>query len=427
MRKLLAWFLNSQKRRARRRLARTGLTADQLAAETVVTGKAWDDFCDTLKAAGGSVVGFGNPDDPLSRAEGFRYLSRLIRAALDNFIESGDPDQPALRRLVDGTVKLGADNPDFIYRNAVLDGRHEYVLSGRLGTTFIIMSTQDGDYTDQRDTQMAFSGQLTTDELEIGPDGEVEIVLANERPAGAANWLPTSPNTKMLMLRELLRDRDRDVPSKLTIRRREPVAPVPFGPARLSDGLAQAGQFVAGASLMFTRWANGMKSHTNTLPRFDQAKSDAAGGDPQMAYFHSYWAVPLGKALIIETPVPECTTWNCVLQNHWMESLDYRVEQIHVNKHSASYRPDGSVRIVVAHEDPGVPNWLRTQGHEFGTIAFRWNRAASHPEPQARLIDVAELEALRAEEAAAPSTGLAYEPAPTQGKNPGKNQGRQAA
>ncbi len=411
MRRALAFFLNLQKRRAQRRMARKGLTPDQAAAEAVVTGRAWDEFCDTLKAAGGSVLGFGNPTDPETQAEGFRYLSRLIRAGLENFIESGDASAPTLRRLVHETVKLGADNPDFIYRNAVLDGREEYVISGNMGTTpFMIMSTQDGDYTDQRNTEMPFAGQITTDEMVIDADGNVEITLSNERKG--MNWLRTTPETKMVMIRELTADRSRDTSSTLTIRRvGGDGAPTHFGPDRLVSGLAQTSQLVAGASLMFVRWANGMKERsTNELPRFDQAKSDAAGGDPQMAYYHSYWNVPEGKALIIETPVPECTTWNCVLQNHWMESLDYRYSRIHVNKHSAAYRPDGSVRIVIAHDDPGLPNWLDTQGHDFGTICFRWNRAASHPVPSTRLVDIAELDALRAEEAAAPSHGIAYTP-----------------
>ncbi len=46
----------------------------------------------------------------------------------------------------------------------------------------------------------------------------------------------------------------------------------------------------------------------------------------------------------------------------------YRHFTIHTNKHKASYRPDGSVRIVVAHNDPGVPNWINTVNHESGTM-----------------------------------------------------------
>ncbi len=51
----------------------------------------------------------------------------------------------------------------------------------------------------------------------------------------------------------------------------------------------------------------------------------------------------------------------------------------------------GSVRIVVAHEDPGLPNWIETAGHHQGTMCFRWIRADEHPQPQTRVVKLAEL------------------------------------
>ena len=39
--------------------------------------------------------------------------------------------------------------------------------------------------------------------------------------------------------------------------------------------------------------------------------------------------------------------------------------------------PDGSIRIIVAHQDPGLPNWLNTCGHGEGTMCWRWYRLAA--------------------------------------------------
>ena len=47
-------------------------------------------------------------------------------------------------------------------------------------------------------------------------------------------------------------------------------------------GLQQAAVLVAGASAMFAKWARGFQAHTNALPLFDQATSNAAGGDPNI-------------------------------------------------------------------------------------------------------------------------------------------------
>ena len=60
----------------------------------------------------------------------------------------------------------------------------------------------------------------------------------------------------------------------------------------------------------------------------------------------------------------------------------------------AFYREDGSVRIVVAHEDPGVDNWIHTTGHESGTMCFRWIKAETHPQPRTRVVKLKEVEKL---------------------------------
>jgi hypothetical protein len=77
-----------------------------------------------------------------------------------------------------------------------------------------------------------------------------------------------------------------------------------------------------------------------------------------------------------------------------MESLDYRYHTVHVNKHTAKYETDGSVRIVVAHEDPGRPNWIDTVGHDSGTMCLRWVRANEHPQPRTRVMKIHEVRAL---------------------------------
>ena len=56
---------------------------------------------------------------------------------------------------------------------------------------------------------------------------------------------------------------------------------------------------------------------------------------------------------------------------------------------------DGRVRVVVAHEDPGLPNWLETAGHDRGTMCWRWIHAQSHPQPIATVVPLAALRAER--------------------------------
>jgi len=363
--------------------------SEQDPADRALSGRSWEDFCDTIKSAGQTILADGQPDNALDRVEGFRYLSRLTRAALETFVEFADPLAPVLNRPVHETAKIGADNPDNYYQHATLSGEHEYRISGTRGTIhYLDFATQSGGVASSGDSEQA--GHLDAADLDIAPDGSFEIHLScSERPG---NWLRMTPGTTALIVRQTFLDRLSETPADLRIERiGGDGKPTPLSAQAFDAGLAQASGLVVSCAALFSSWAAGFQKHTNELPKFDDTVSMGAGGDPNICYYHSYWRLGPQEALVIETTPPPCESWNFQLDNHWMESLDYRYHTIHVNKHTAEYGDDGSVRIVVAHEDPGVPNWVETAGHAQGTMCFRWIRAEHHPQPQTRVVKLSEL------------------------------------
>jgi hypothetical protein len=74
-----------------------------------------------------------------------------------------------------------------------------------------------------------------------------------------------------------------------------------------------------------------------------------------------------------------------------MESLDYRYLPVNLNKASAQLDSDGTVTIVVAASDPGVPNWIATGGQATGTMLLRWVLARTHPHPKCEVVKLASL------------------------------------
>jgi len=373
MGKLLTLFLNGLKRYQKLVRRLHGISEEEIHNERIVSGKAWEEFCDTLKSAGASLMFPGTPADPFDQAEGVRYLSRLTRAGLEAFVEYNDPAFPVLRRMVHETVKMGADNPDNYYFNAQVDGsKYEYRIRGKRNTVhYLGLFTQNGNYGSTGG--LAPCGQLGHQQIHYESDGSFEVILSKE-PKGK-NWLKIEDATGLVMVRQTFFNRFEEIPAELTIenldRRR---APDPITPAMVDEGLKTAGMFVGGASLLFAKWANGFRKHPNTLPLFDPQTSNAAGGDPNIIYYHSYWKLDKDEVLVIEVRPPECDSWNFQLNNYWMESLDYRYFTICINKATAVYEPDGSVRVMVAHADPGHPNWLDTCGHREGTMCWRWYR-----------------------------------------------------
>ena len=54
--------------------------------------------------------------------------------------------------------------------------------------------------------------------------------------------------------------------------------------------------------------------------------------------------------------------------------------------------PDGSFRMIIAHRDPGVPNWLDTEGRPFGMVFWRFMLPEGEIEtPQAQVVPFAEV------------------------------------
>jgi hypothetical protein len=201
------------------------------------------------------------------------------------------------------------------------------------------------------------------------------------------------PETNLIIVRQTFQDREQETPCDVRIERvGGDGLPSQVTAEGIDRGLRNAGKLVAGASLLFANWARGFKKQTNLLPQMDPEFSTRAGGDPKIAYYHGYWSIQAEEVLIIEVTPPECEFWNFQLNNHWMESLDYRYYKIHINKETAIYREDGSVRIAVAHEDPGVANWINTVGHTCGTMCLRWIKAADHPQPLTRVVRLRELQ-----------------------------------
>ena len=94
---------------------------------------AWGEFCDLLKKAGEVLLREDLQLSTFERAEGHRYLGRLLRAGLLSFGENTGPRHPAFRTLPE-MVKMGLDNPDNYYLSASVSGEYSYRLRGRRGS-----------------------------------------------------------------------------------------------------------------------------------------------------------------------------------------------------------------------------------------------------------------------------------------------------
>jgi hypothetical protein len=343
----------------------------------------WDRFCARLGEARETLRAPGAPAGLLDQAEGARYLSRIVRLGLEIYLEGGDPDFPSFVLPSHATAKLGGDNPDNLYLSATILGDRAYRLTGNIGSVhYLSIGSKANRYA--LDGTMASTGELQKEAFGADADGNFNVIASTERPADGQAWLPLAPDSNILQVRQTFLDRSREQPARFAIERISPgpAYPPPTVPDAVERRMMAAADFVVQSTRMFAGWTERFMQCPNRMRDWGQDMFHKAGGDPAIFYVHGYWRLRPGERLVIETAVPDCEHWNIQVDNWWMESMDYRHLPACINAGNAVREPDGSVRIVLAHDDPGLPNWLTTHGHHEGHLLLRWVRAATHPIPR---------------------------------------------
>ena len=98
------------------------------------------------------------------------------------------------------------------------------------------------------------------------------------------------------------------------------------------------------------------------------------------------------EALVITGRWPECRFGNVCLWNRFRQTLDYSEHSVSLNRSQTALEDDGSFRMILAHEDPGLPNWLDTEGNLFGLVFWRFFLVEGEAEtPQASVVKLADL------------------------------------
>jgi hypothetical protein len=343
---------------------------DELAAlrEKVISGAAWDEFCDALKEVGKLIRDPRAPDDPLDRVEGYRFLSRLVRYGFESFLEYSDPLHPKLHRGSHETIKIIHENPDNLYLGARVDGRHTYRVWGKLGTArWMSFNIHAGAFgAGGRGT----AAVLDARDLVLGEARSFELFLGGERRG--ANWLPLPPDAGSLIVRQTFGDRGSERASELAIERQGVhERPAPLAPERVGQALAMTPAMMGALAEMALSWSGDLAKEKNRFAAVMPAGA-AIFRDPEIQFHVAYFELEPDEALVVDAKPPKCDYWMFVLSNHWLETLDYTRHRVTLNNHSAVLEPDGAVKLVVTGRDPGHANWLDTAGHARGTIGVRW-------------------------------------------------------
>jgi len=362
--------------------SRGARNAPEVDAKRLMSGEAWDEFCDRLKAAGRHILDDEAPDTPLDRAEGFRYLTGLVGAGIESMVKFADPDRPVFYRTPDSAGKWGAENADNQYLWARIRPDATYRVTGVRTNVFDFLLEVKEGFMQLGDARNFAT--FTAQELEVESDGTFEIILSAEKHAG--NWVPLDPDARYFAIRQYFYDWENEIPIPFEIERvgGEGEAPPLLEPADMARRLDDAGEWIDVTIRVWNEWVAELRA--NQQRNVIAPPRKFVGGADDIRYGNDAYKLADDEALILESDLPDARYWAFQLVDLWFGSMDYTNRQVSLNGHQARVDADGKVRVVVAHRDPGVPNWLDTAGHLEGILQYRWIWTKTYPVPTARVV-----------------------------------------
>lgn len=340
--------------------------------EQLMTGEAWRDFCTRLAAMGEVIMGDEFPGSPRDRAEGFRHLTRQVVFALTSHVELRDPAFPGFHRFDDDVTKWGGPSVDFTYLRAKVSSGYAYRISGDVsGVRQMIVALPEGE---MQFEQYGVFGQWNLSQFDVGPDGWLEIVLAAERPEGhTGNWLPLDERVDHVNVRVIVSDWAADAVPVLRIERigQAGEAPPALTPDVMASRLDAAMTWIERSVPYWNAYYD--RAHERAGDNVIPPARTTAGGVPDFQYSGGFWSLADDEALVVEYEAVDAAYWSIHFYTKgWFESGDFVNRSVSFTGDSSFVDADGRVRYVVAHTDPGVPNWIDTEGRPEAELTCRW-------------------------------------------------------
>jgi hypothetical protein len=317
-------------------------------------------------------------NSPQDVAEGMRAVMHVLQGGLQGWFET-DAEHPEFRRIVAPWRKFTGDNADAIYYDAPVRGDLRYRVRGRMdGAVYVSLTVEAGS----QDGRMGgrTDGVINDTQFGVAPDGSFEVLFGG--PPQPRNWLALPPDASRITTRHYYEEEtcaaaDPRRNPALSIEVLDRVGPTaPPSDASVATGLRRVANFVRARTLeMPPPGKRQQPAFVGITPNQFPAPCSPAGfglAALDACYSMAPYVLAPDQALVMRGRWPSCRCANVDLWNRFQQTYDYANKQVTLNRKQTRLEPDGSFRIVIAHRDPGVPNWLDTEGRPFGMVFWRF-------------------------------------------------------
>ena len=347
--------------------------------------------------------------DPADVATGIRFLLHLLGGGLDLALDV-EPRRPGFRPTMSAGRRFYGDNPDAIYQSTTIDPALAYRIRGNTtGAVYTSFTVEGGGSLDTRYPPGRVVSSLNDTKLSVAPDGSYELIASVEPRPGPGAWLPLAPDACSIVTRHYFEvdapvDRRLAIPieiepidtgSSAALSSVGPSAGPRVDDATVASGIRRVENFVRGLSLDYGKNGPAIDFASREPNRFGAPSGwtgEVGQGPVDQSNLWAPFEIGEGDALVIEGRFPRCRFGNLVVWNRHLQSLGRPGTRASLNRRQTRLELDGRFRIVVAHEDPGVPNWLDTRGEQKGVVFVRYLLPEEQPEGlETRVVRIAAL------------------------------------
>ncbi|WP_425004856.1 hypothetical protein [Mycolicibacterium sp. S3B2] len=266
--------------------------------------------------------------------------------------------------------RWGIDNPDSVYRVIPISGDERYEIHGRVGT-----HRMTENYFTLWNADMGTVAVLNGRTMNVDADGSFTITVDSDPANGRPNHVQSTPEAHEFYIRDVLLHWDRDDPNHLAVQR---LGDKPTVAARTLDEQADA---TAAMMAHFADFTGKLSHGIYKMPanHFDLAWSaDKVGAMRNQVYVMGRFDLNPGEAFVVDVSDGGAEYFTVPLSNIWGTTLDICDRTGSLNKAQSVPNEDGTYTYVISPTDPGVANWIDSDGLREGILTLRMAEFAGH-------------------------------------------------
>jgi len=330
-------------------------------------------------------------ESELEAIEGLRMILKHLAGSTNDSINT-DFMNPLMAKHDPRIRDIGAYNPDAEYDLAFIDGRYDYKLVGSVGTVPYISITVNGSKAGKLGEIVAYLSDTQIRE-HVDANGQFVLWLTKEKPAQPGAWVELPDTANGVVIRQYVSDRKQDVLASFAIHAVGEQLPEieTISDEEMALRLSKVADYLIVSSTWHRTLLPEMRKRPNVFVSSSATSIGASAANADNYYQMAHYQIGVDEVLLIDFNPPDTAYWNLTSATIWHESHRYLTNPVSMTSSEVTQQADGSVRFVLAREDPGHPNWIQTFGHDRGFLILRMPGVTNHPLPRVKRVSIAEI------------------------------------